>query len=129
MGNAGSRTTSLAATLNVGVEYQFPLYRRLSFGLLSNTRFMDKSTDTEMRVSADLRPVDIISASANIVAGTYRVGLGWIFNLNLKKGFNLFVGMYSTPGKLSKQFAPLNSNMSFYFGIDFPLLTPLSTDA
>lgn len=124
MGNAGGRTSALHATLNFGVEYEFPLYRRLTFGLLNSTHFNGPFTWTQFRVSANVRPVDILSASANLEMGTYGVGFGWLLNLNLKKGFNLFVGMDHTLGKLAKNGSslsvPLNSNASLNLGIDFP---------
>lgn len=120
MGNSGSGTRSLNATLNWGVKYIFPYYRRLNFGLVNSTRFAGPFTWTQFRVSANVRPIDIISASVNLEMGTYGVGFGWLFNLNTKKGFNLFVGMDNTLGTLAKQMIPLNSNASFNFGIDFP---------
>lgn len=115
-----SRTTALAATMNLGVEYEFPYYRRLHFGLLSTTRFDGPYTWGNVRISANVRPVDILSASLNMEAGTFGCGLGWMLNLNLRKGFSLFVGMDHTLGKVTKQMAPLNSNAKFNFGIDFP---------
>lgn len=119
-GNTGGRTTALAATLNFGVEYTFPLYRRLSFGLLNSTRLQGAYTWTQFRVSANVRPVDCLSASANLEAGTYGVGFGWLLNLNTRKGFSLFVGMDHTLGKLAKQGIPLNSNAKVNFGMNFP---------
>lgn len=119
-GNAGSRTRALNATLNFAADYEFPYYRRLHFGFVNSTRFHGRFTDTQFRLSANVRPVDILSASANIVAGTYGVGFGWLLNLNTKKGFSMFIGMDRTLGKLAKQCVPLNSNGSVNFGIDFP---------
>jgi len=120
MGNGGSSAEALKATLNLGVEYEFPLYRRLTFGLLNSTHFNGPFTWTQFRVSANVRPVDILSASANLELGTYGAGFGWLLNLNTKKGFNLFFGMDHTLGTLCKQFIPLNSNASINFGLDFP---------
>ncbi len=120
MGDTGSNTRGLGAVMNVGVDYKLPYYRRLHFGLLNHTVFNGPYTSTEFRLSANVAPVDIFSASVNLVAGTYGVGFGWLLNLNLKKGFNLFVGMDRTCGKTAKQGVPLNSNMSVNFGIDFP---------
>lgn len=119
-GNTGGRTTALAATLNFGVEYTFPLYRRLSFGLLNSTRLQGAYTWTQFRISANVRPVDCLSASANLEAGTYGVGFGWLLNLNTRKGFSVFLGMDHTLGKLAKQGVPLNSNAKVNFGMNFP---------
>lgn len=120
MGNQGGRTTALAATLNFGAEYTFPLYRKLTFGLVNSTRIQGAYTWTQFRLSANVRPVQCLSASANIAAGTYGVGFGWLLNLNTGKGFSLFAGMDHTLGKLAKQGAPLNSNAKVNFGINFP---------
>lgn len=119
MGEKSSRTRALGATLNFGVDYAFPLYRKLHFGLLSSTRINGKYTWTQARLSANIAPVKVFSADANIVVGTYGVGFGWLLNLHTP-GFNLFLGMDHTLTKLSKQFTPVNSNADFNIGINFP---------
>lgn len=118
-GDIGSHTRSLAATLNVGVEYSFPLYRKLTFGLLSSTRLAGDYTWTEARISANVRPVKCLSAGVNFAAGTYGVAFGWLVNFSTT-GFNLFLGMDNTRCKLAKQGVPLNSNMNMNLGINFP---------
>lgn len=120
LGNTGGRTTALAATLNFGVEYNFPLYRRLSFGLVNSTRLQGDFTYTDFRLSANVRPIDCLSASANLAMGTYGVGFGWLLNLNTRKGFSFFLGMDRTLGKLAKQGVPLNSNAKVNLGMNFP---------
>lgn len=119
-GEDGGNTRGLGAIMNVGVDYKLPYYRRLHFGLLNTTIINGPYTSTEFRISATVAPVDILSASVNMVAGTYGVGFGWMANLSLKKGFNFFIGMDRTPGKLAKQGIPLNSNMDVNLGINFP---------
>ena len=119
MGNTGSRTRMLGATLNIGAEYTFPFYRPLKFGLLNTTRLLKNFTTTEFRLSANVAPVKIFSAGINFAAGTYGCGFGWLLNLH-PKGFNLFVGMDHTFFKIAKQGIPLNSNASFNVGINFP---------
>lgn len=118
-GNAGGRTTALHATLNWGVEYTFPYYRNLTFGLVNSTKFHGPFTTTDFRFSANVRPVKCLSACANFSAGTYGVGFGWLVNVNVK-GFNLFLGMDRTLGKLAKQGIPLNSNAELNLGMNFP---------
>lgn len=118
-GDASSRTRSLRTTLNWGVRYTLPYYRNLTFGLVNSTRFNGPFTTTDFRFSANVRPVKCLSASANLAAGTYGAGFGWLVNLNVK-GFNLFIGMDRTFGKLTKQYVPLNSNGEFNFGMNFP---------
>lgn len=119
MGDKGARARALRATLNWGVDYEFPYYRRLHFGMVNSTNFNSAFTTTEFRFSANVKPVDCLSASANFVAGTYGAGFGWLLNLNVT-GFNLFLGMDHTLGKLAKQGIPLNSNAQVNLGINFP---------
>ena len=118
-GDMGSRTRMLGATMNVGVEYTLPVYRRLTFGLLNSTRFQGKYTWTDFRVSANVAPVDVFSAGINFGAGTYGCSFGWLLNLHTT-GFNLFAGMDNTFFKIAKQGVPLTSNVSFNLGINFP---------
>lgn len=120
LGEQGGRTSTLAATLNFGVEYTFPLYRKLTFGLVNSTRIQGAYTWTQFRLSANVRPVKCLSASANLAMGTYGVGFGWLLNLNTGKGFSFFAGMDHTLGKLAKQGIPLNSNAKVNLGINFP---------
>lgn len=114
-----SRTRALAATLNFGIDYTIPSYSQLHIGLLSSTRVNGMYSWTQARLSANYKPIDILSAGANVVVGTYMVGFGWIVNLNVPH-FNLFVGMDHVMGKFSKQMIPVNSNAEFNFGINFP---------
>lgn len=114
------RSTMQGTTMNIGVEYELPYYRPLTFGLLNTTRMCGNYTWTEFRLSANVMPVKYVSASANLVCGTFGVGFGWLLNVTSGKGFNLFIGMDRVPGKLAKQGVPLNSNVNFNFGIDFP---------
>lgn len=114
------RATMQGTTMNIGVEYELPYYRPLTFGLLNTTRMCGGYTWTEFRISANVTPVKYVSASANLVCGTYGVGFGWLVNVTSVKGIDLFLGMDRVPGKLSKQYVPLNSNFSFNFGLNFP---------
>lgn len=118
-GNIGTRSVAMGATLNIGVDYALPYYRKLHFGLLSSTRLMKYNTWTEVRISANVAPVNWFSADANAVFGTYGAGFGWLLNF-YHKGINFFVGMDHTLGKLAKQGVPLNSNASVNLGLNFP---------
>lgn len=119
MGDVGSRTRALACTLNFGAQYTFPLYRKLAFGLLNTTRINGMFTWTNFRLSANVAPVKCFSAGANVAVGTYGASFGWLINVH-PKGFNLFLGMDHTLGKLAKQGVPLSSNAEVNFGINFP---------
>ncbi len=117
MGDQGSRSTSLATTFNIGVEYKLPVYRNLSFGLLNTTRINGDYGWTDFLLSANIAPVKCFDASANVSVGTFGCGFGWLMNLHLT-GFNLFVGMDHTLGKVTPQFVPLHSNASANFGMN-----------
>lgn len=119
LGSIGGKTNALRATLNWGVEYTLPYYRNLTFGMVNTTRFNGSMTMTDFRFSANVQPVKCFSASANFSAGTFGVGFGWLANVNVK-GFNFFIGMDRTLGKLAKQGIPLNSNAEVNLGINFP---------
>lgn len=118
-GDAGGRTTSLATTLNFAAEYDFPLYRPLTFGLVNSTRIAGKFTSTQFRLSANVAPVKVFSAGANFAVGTYGCSFGWMLNAH-PKYFNFFIAMDHTLGKLAKQGVPLSSNGSINMGINFP---------
>ena len=118
-GDQGKRTTKLATTLNLGAEYVLPAYDKLSFGLMNSTRFQGDYTWTEFRLSANIAPVKILSAGVNVAAGSYGCAFGWILNFH-PNGFNLFVGMDQTLGKVTKEFVPLSSKGSVNLGVNIP---------
>ena len=119
MGHKNSHTRGLATTLNFGVEYELPYYRNLHFGFLNSTRIYGPFTSTQFRLSANVAPVKCFSADVNMGLGTYGADFGWMLNVHTT-GFNLFLGMDHTLGKLAKQGVPLSSNASLNFGINFP---------
>ena len=116
-GDQGGRTTGIGATLNVGAEYTFPLYRKLKFGLLSSTRFNGKYTWTEGRLSANVSPLKWIDGGINFALNSYTASCGWVLNVH-PKGFNMFIGMDHILGKMSKEFIPLSSNASVNLGFN-----------
>lgn len=118
-GDQGKSTKALGATMNVGVEYTLPVYRKLSFGLLNTTRIQGALSWTDFRLSANWKPASAFSMGVNFAAGTYGNSFGWILNVH-PNGFNLFLAMDHTMGKLAKQGIPLSSNLSGSIGINFP---------
>lgn len=118
-GDVGTRSVATHATLNIGVDYALPMYRKLHFGVLSSSRFISDYSWTEVRISANVNPVKWFGASVNYAVGTFGSSFGWLLNFN-PKGFNLFVGMDNTMFKMAKQGVPLNSNMAVNFGINIP---------
>lgn len=117
---AGSHTRALAATMSISAEYTLPVYRKVSFGLLNTTRMTNRFAWTEFRLSANYTPVKWFGLGVNYGLGTFGNSFGWIINI-APKGFNLYVGMDHTLGKLAKQYVPLNSNAQLSFGINFPI--------
>lgn len=117
-GNTGSRSYGLGSTLNVGVDYALPYYRRLHFGVLSSTRIQGRYSWSEARFSANVRPVDCFTADVNMAVGSFGTSFGWMLNYS-NTGFGIFLGMDHTLGKVTKQFAPLSSNASVNFGMNF----------
>jgi hypothetical protein len=115
-GVIGSRTRTLHATMNIGAEYELPMYRNLTFGLLNTTCFAGEFTYNNTRLSANVRPVRFIGVSVNGAVGTYGAAFGWL--LSFGTGGNFFIGMDRTIGKVTKQFVPLSSNCAVNFGFN-----------
>ncbi len=83
-------TQMLRANANVGVEYGI-LENKISFGVLSRTRFNAQRVSEEVTVAANFRPLDWLKAylSYSFINSRWNnVGLG----LNLRAGmFNMFI--------------------------------------
>lgn len=118
-GNVGGNMKALSATLNLGVEYTPDFYDKLSFGLLNTTRLAGRYTWTDFRLSANVAPVKCFSASVTASVGTYGTSFGWLLNAH-PTGFNIFLGMDHTLGKLAKQGLPLSGRASLSLGINVP---------
>lgn len=118
-GDQGSRSKMLGATVNLGAEYVFPYYKKLTFGLLSTTRLQSNYGWTECRLSANVAPVKFFSAGVNFAAGTYGCAFGWVMNVHTT-GFNLFAAMDRTITSVAKQGVPVSGNASVNVGVNFP---------
>lgn len=118
-GDKGSRTRAIGATLNFGAEYTPDFYDKMSFGLMNATRIAGDYSWTDFRLSANVSPVKCFSASASFGVGTYGASFGWLLDVH-PKGFNLFLAMDRTIGKLAKPGVPKSLNGSFSMGINFP---------
>lgn len=119
-GDEGSRTKMLAATINLGAEYTLPYYRNLTFGLMNTTRLQGSFSWTDFRLSANVAPVNMFSASLSGSLGTYGCSFGWLLNLHVT-GYTMFIGVDRMLGKLSKQGIPLSSNASVNIGINIAI--------
>ena len=120
LGDQGSRSTSLGATMNLAAAYTLPSYRNLTFGLMNTTRINGDYSWTDFRLSTNWRTNDhIFSATADVAVGTYGASFGWLLNFH-PNGINLFVGMDHTLGKMAKPCIPMSSNAHFNMGLNFP---------
>lgn len=116
-GDQGGRTTGIGTTLNLGAEYTLPVYRKLSFGLLSSTRLQGDYSWTEARLSANWTPLRWLDGGMSMGVGSFGASAGWLVNIH-PKGFNFFVGMDHILGKQSKEGIPLSSNASINLGMN-----------
>lgn len=119
MGDKGGRSRMIGATMNLGAEYTLPAYNKLKFGFMNTTRIMGAYSWTDFRLSANVSPCKIFSATANISEGTYGFGFGWMLDFH-PRFFNMFLGMDHTITKLAKQGVPLTHQADFTFGINIP---------
>lgn len=117
----GSRTKTLSATLNAGIEAKMPFYDRLSFGLLASHRFNGPYSWTEGRLSANVNPIDCIGIAASCAVSNYGGSFGGVVNF-VFPGFNFFLGVDSFMFQVSPQFIPvkkMNTNLALGFNITF----------
>lgn len=115
-GDQGGRTTGIGATVNVGAEYNLPVYRKITFGLLSSTRIKGAYTWTEGRLSANWKPLNWFDCGVNFAVNSFTTSMGWVLNIH-PKGYNFFIGMDHLLGKTSNEFIPLSSNASINLGM------------
>lgn len=116
----GSYSNMLSATLNVGVEYEMPFYRKLSVGALYTSRFDKIYPLHQFSLMANVAPVKWLDMAVSGTASNMGFGFGAMANVHLT-GFNLFVGTDCFVGDVGKQFIPLdNMNASVSFGINIP---------
>ena len=100
----------------VGAEYNLPVYRKITFGVLSSTRIKGAYTWTEGRVSANWTPLSWLDGGVNFAVNSFTASMGWVLNIH-PKGYNFFIGMDHLLGKTSKEFVPLSSNASINLGM------------
>lgn len=102
-----NRSKSLQTTLNVGAEYAI-LDRKISFGILSSTRFGAPYTYAEGMAVVNFRPISWFQASINGSVSNVGSALGAFLNF-CPNGVNVFFGCdYISPNlKLSAQGIPL----------------------
>ncbi len=114
--STGGRTTGIGATFNVGCEYTLPVYRKMTFGLLSTTRIKGEYSWTEGRLSANWKPLKWLDGGVNFAVNSFTASMGYVLNIH-PKGYNFFIGMDHILGKMSKECIPLSSNASIAMGM------------
>lgn len=117
MGDKGGRSTGIGATINVGVEYTLPVYRKVSFGALCTSRINGAYSWTEGRLSANYAPLNWLDGGVSFAVNSFTTSMGWVLNLH-PKGYNFFIGMDHILGKTSKEMIPLSSNASLTVGMN-----------
>lgn len=118
MGDTGAKARMLHATMNIGAQYTVQTYKQLTFGLLNTTYIAGPYTWTTFRLSGQYSPCKVFNMAASVAEGTFGFDFGWMLNLHVT-GFNFFVGMDHTLGKLAKQGVPLSSNGGINLGMNF----------
>lgn len=106
-GTEDFRIKTLASTLNIGVEYGV-LNNKITFGLLSSTRFGMPEVWAEGMLSVNFKPASWFSASVNGSATTTGCSFGAMLNF-APKGFNFFIGSDYIPSSYSKEGFPLHN--------------------
>lgn len=93
----------LNCSLNVGAEYTI-LSNRISFGVLSHTKFCQTWTYSELTASVNFKPVNWITATfSHTLLNHNQPGIfGFALNLH-PKGLNLFVGADYIDLKFARQ--------------------------
>ena len=119
-GDQGSNSYGIGTTLNVGVEYALPFYEQVRVGLLSSTRIQKDFGWNEERLSVNYAPAHWFEMNVNGALGTFGPSFGWMLNVH-PVGFNFYLAMDRTLGKVSKEFAPMNKGTQVSMGINFPL--------
>ncbi len=111
-----SRTTMLAATINVGATYNLPVYRKITFGVLGTTTFNGPYSWSEGRLSANWTPTKWLDGGASFAVNSFGTSCGWVINFH-PKAYNFFIGMDHILGDQSKEGIPLSSKASIALGM------------
>lgn len=111
----------LAATINLGAEYEMPFYKNLTAGFLYTSRIEGIYSYHQGMLSANVRPLKWFEASINTSVSS----TGWCWGGLLSfghKGYNFFIGSDRIISKVNKQGIPMNSfNANVCLGFSFPL--------
>mgnify|MGYP002857054140 FL=1 len=119
--DAGSSTHALAATMNLGAEYQMPFYKGLSAGLLLSRHFNGSNFSwTEARLSGNLSASKSFSVAVSYALNTFGSSLGYVVYYH-PKVINFFFGMdrlaFSKYTVYEGFPVPLSPNFNFVMGL------------
>ncbi len=113
-----SVSKSLRTTMRIGAEYSI-LNDKISFGLLSTTRFGGYRTYAEGMAAVNFRPLSALHITLNGSVSNMGSSVGAILNI-CAPGFNVFFGTDYFATKYSTQFIPINhARANFSFGVNF----------
>ncbi len=116
-----SKTVALAATLNLGAEYEMPFYDKLSAGFLFTSRIQGKYSWHQGMLSANVRPRDWFEGCLNTSVSSTGWSVGGMVSFSARR-FNFFLASDHFIGRVSKEFIPLNNmnaNVALGFSIPF----------
>ena len=116
-GDKGGKTTGLASTVRVGLEYPMPFYDKLSAGALYTHHFDGIYNWNDWRLSANVAPLNWLNGGINLGMTSFCTTMGWVLNVH-PSGFNFFLGMDHIIGKTGANMVPLDSNVSFNLGMN-----------
>lgn len=117
-GDAGSKTTGIAATATLGAEYTLPVYRPVAFGLLLQRHFNgSKYSWNEARLSANYTPLAWLDGGISLGVNSFSTSMGWVINVH-PKGFNFFVGMDHLLARVNDDMIPMSGNANLTFGFN-----------
>lgn len=116
-GDEGGKSHGIGTTMRLGIEYPLPVYDKLTFGLLGTHRFQGDYSWSEARLSANCAPLGWLNGGLNVAFTSFCTTMGWVLNVH-PKGFNIFFGMDHMVGKRGASMVPLDSNVSFNFGMN-----------
>lgn len=112
---------ALGATATLGVEYELPAYKKVSFGALYTQRISKAYGYVEGRLTANYAPSHIFDMALSGCVTSYGSSFGALLNLHVP-GFNIFAGfdrLYT--GSVNSDMIPLEKGgMNFSMGINFP---------
>lgn len=118
-----NRTTRLFTTLNLGAEYTI-LNDKISFGLLSSTRFSEPKIWTEITGAANFRPASWFNVAFTGTLSNYGPDWGWVLNL-CPRGFNFFIGTDHMVTRVTPQFIPTKkATVNLNMGLNIPMGGP-----